>query len=96
MGTGFSNDISYKGILFHIETEDRGPGIPTITTNLFYKGMILYTKRINYSDVIKFERLNELIDELMKRQHRDVLKELFAGKLDKLIEEKLGFRGEGQ
>lgn len=96
MGTGFSNDISYKGMLFHIETEDKGPGIPTITTSLFYKGMVLYTKRINYSDIIKFERLNEVIDELMRKQHKDVLKELFWGKLDSLIEEKLGFQGKGQ
>ncbi|MEM7828554.1 MAG: hypothetical protein QW561_04365 [Candidatus Aenigmatarchaeota archaeon] len=93
MGLGFSNDISYKGMLFHIETEDRGPGNPAIITNLFWKGIILYTKRINYGDVIKFERLGELVLELMKKQHREVISELCSGKLDNLINEKVGFHG---
>lgn len=56
-----------------------------ITTTLFKNGVVVASKKTSYEDIIKFERLEEVVREVMKEQHLSVIKELQNGSYDTLI-----------
>ncbi len=80
MLVGYNNNVTYKGKVYHVQTEDCGLSNPVIVTLLYYKGTILASKKISYSHLIESKDLKENVRELMKTQHKTMLKELVAGK----------------
>jgi hypothetical protein len=90
MLTGFNTNITYKGEVYHIQTEDSGLRNPVITTLLYKGGVILASKKTSYKDLLSdFERLSEdvkdKIKKLMAEQHRAMIEDLFKGKFDSII-----------
>ena len=80
MLVGYNNNVTYKGKVYHAQTEDSGLKNPIIVTLLYYKGTILASKKINYSHLLGSKDIKESVRELMKEQHKAILKELIAGK----------------
>ena len=80
MLVGYNTNVSYKGDLYHIQTEDSGLKNPVITTLLYLKGTILSSKKINYSYITVLPDYKEKIKEIMKEQHKNMIKELVSGK----------------
>ncbi len=83
MLTGFNTDFKYKGIVYHVQTEDNGINNPTIITLLYQGGAILASRKVSYADILKFEKLEVVVRELMENQHKQVIKDLIAGKFSK-------------
>lgn len=79
MRVGFNENISYNGEVYHAQTEDGGLNNPVITTILFKGGAIIVSRRTSYADIIKTDRLDEIVTGLMKEQHRSVLNDLCSG-----------------
>ena len=79
MLTGFNTDFRYKGTVYHVQTEDNGVQNPVIVTLLYQGGAILASRKTSYADIIKFERLDEVVKGLMEEQHKQVIKDLVAG-----------------
>jgi len=79
---GYNHNVKYKGMIFHIQTEDSGVKNPHIITLLFLGGNIIARKKISYADIIKHERLQDVVRELMQEQHKQMLRELKDGKFD--------------
>lgn len=82
MVLGFNHNIRYKGEVFHVQTEDSGINNPHIITLLYRGGTILSSKKTSYADIIKMENLEQVVEELMKDQHKDMLRRLKAGEFD--------------
>lgn len=82
MRVGFNHNIMYKGEVFHIQTEDSGINNPHIITLLYRGGTIISSKKLSYADIIKIENLEQVVEELMKEQHKDMLRGLKAGQFD--------------
>ena len=82
MVVGFNHNVMYKGEVFHIQTEDSGINNPHIITLLYRGGTILASKKTSYADIIKIENLDQVVEELMKEQHKDMLRNLKAGRFD--------------
>jgi hypothetical protein len=82
MVLGFNHNVRYRGDLFHVQTEDSGVATPNITTLLYRGGEIIASRKTNYGDIIKFEGLNQLVEELMKEQHKGMLRSLKSGEFD--------------
>ena len=82
MVLGFNHNIKYKGEIFHIQTEDSGITTPQITTLLYLGGTIISSKKTSYADIIKVDNLEQVVEELMKDQHKDMLRRLKSGQLD--------------
>jgi hypothetical protein len=80
MLVGYNTNIPYKGKLYHVQTEDNGIKNPVIITLLYFKGTILAAKKINYAHLAGSPDHKEKIRELMKEQHKSVIKELIRGK----------------
>jgi hypothetical protein len=82
MQVGFNHNIMYKGEMFHVQTEDSGRANPHIITLLYRGGTIIASKKTSYADIIKVDGLEKVVEELMKEQHKEMLRCLKAGQYD--------------
>ncbi len=82
MVLGFNHNIMYRGEVFHVQTEDSGVEIPNIVTLLYRGGVILCSMKTSYADIIKMENLEEVVEELMKEQHKTMMRRLKSGEFD--------------
>jgi hypothetical protein len=82
MVVGFNHNIRYKGEVFHVQTEDSGIHNPCITTLLYRDGTIIASKKTSYADIVKVEMLSKVVEDIMKEQHKDMLRRLKAGEFD--------------
>lgn len=73
---GFNTNIKYKGKTYHVQTEDSGIANPYIITLLYYQGAILSSKKTNYSYLLGQPDFEDRLRELMKQQHREMIREL--------------------
>jgi hypothetical protein len=79
MLTGFNTDFRYKGTVYHVQTEDNGLNNPVIVTLLYRGGAILASRKTSYGDILKFNKLEQVVREIMEEQHKQVIKDLVAG-----------------
>ena len=87
MVVGFNHNVMYKGEMFHIQTEDSGINNPHIITLLYRGGNIISSKKTSYADIVKMENLEQVVEDLMKEQHKDMLRRLKSGEFDaKLVQ----------
>jgi hypothetical protein len=82
MVLGFNHNIQYKGEIFHIQTEDSGVETPHIITLLYRGGTIISSKKTSYADIIRMDNLEKVVEELMKDQHKEMLRRLKSGEFD--------------
>ncbi|MEI8354895.1 MAG: hypothetical protein WCG31_02165, partial [Deltaproteobacteria bacterium] len=82
MVVGFNHNIRYKGEIFHVQTEDSGILNPFITTLLYRNGTIIASKKTSYADILKVEMLANVVEDIMKDQHKEILRRLKAGEFD--------------
>lgn len=92
MLSGFNNNFRYRGVLFHVQTEDSGVSNPHVITHLFHGGNILSSEKLEYSDKLGLspDALEEEVRALMESQHKAMLKRLQRGLHDSVILERLG------
>jgi hypothetical protein len=79
---GYNHNITYKGSVFHIQTEDSGVKAPHIITLLYREGVILCSQKTSYADILKIDNLETVVEDLMKEQHKDMLRRLKSGEFD--------------
>jgi hypothetical protein len=85
---GFNNNFRYRGMSFHIQTEDSGLGRPHIITHLFADGgRVIKTRRIDYSEHVNGPDCRELVQRMMRDQHRAMAIDLRKGEVDAIIDE---------
>jgi hypothetical protein len=85
MVVGFNHNFRYKGEVYHIQTEDSGVHSPNIVTLLYRGGTILSSNKTSYADIAKVNNLEQVVEELMKEQHKGMLRDLKAGDFDEII-----------
>jgi len=83
---GYNHNVQYRGLIFHIQTEDSGLKAPHVFTHLFHGGVIVSTRKLVYDA----GTVEEGIKLLMQSQHKAVMKELRRGTFDAKIDEYLG------
>ncbi len=79
---GYNTNVPYKGQQYHVQTEDSGLANPFIVTLLYHKGEILRSARTSYAHIIGHPDFETELRELMKTQHREMIKYLITGKSD--------------
>jgi hypothetical protein len=85
--TGFNNNVRYRGMRFHIQTEDSGITRPHITTQLFADGgYVIKSLRTDYAEYVGHPERAALVQRLMRDQHRAMALDLRDGKLDATID----------
>ncbi|BCS54886.1 hypothetical protein GSbR_40040 [Geobacter sp. SVR] len=82
MVLGFNHNVRYRDEIFHVQTEDSGIDHPHFITLLFKGGVILCSKKTSYADILKTENLHAVVEELMKEQHKEMMRRLKSGEFD--------------
>lgn len=82
MLSGINTDIQFKGEVYHVQTEDGGIDNPIVTTLLFKGGAIFSSKKTNYAEIINSPSYQQVVRELMKEQHKNMVRDLTAGKFE--------------
>ncbi len=83
---GYNHNVRYRGLVFHVQTEDSGLASPHLFTHLFHEGVIISSRKLVY-DAGSAE---ESIKSLMQAQHKATLKDLRRGHFDDKIDSYLG------
>ncbi|HEU4579539.1 MAG TPA: hypothetical protein VFS67_14860 [Polyangiaceae bacterium] len=84
---GFNNNVRYRGMRFHIQTEDSGCARPHIITHLFADGgRVIKSIRTDYSEYLDHPDRAALLQRMMRDQHRAMAIDLRDGHLDKTID----------
>lgn len=92
MLTGFNTDIEHDGVVYHVQTEDKGLDSPLILSLVYSGGEILASKRSRYEDLITTGFDEEVLAGRLKRQHRLICAAINAGRLEEL--KRMGTRTE--
>jgi hypothetical protein len=82
--TGFNTDVEHDGVIYHVQTEDKGLKTPLILSLVYAGGAILASKRTPYKDLIAEGFNEELLAERLKRQHTLICAAIRAGRVDDL------------
>src|SRR5262245_29904510 len=90
MITGANTNVRYRGVLFHVQTEDSGRSNPHIISHVYHGGTILGTHKTDYSDRLEAEDLPALVRALIDQQHAAMLEKLNTGGFDAVISQRLG------
>ena len=80
--TGFNTDVKFRGVVYHVQTEDKGPQNPLIETLIYKGGEILASRRLPYADVVKDPNDEPAITKLMEDQHKGMMMEVKRGKYE--------------
>jgi hypothetical protein len=83
---GYNHNVRYRGLVFHVQTEDSGVLSPHLFTHLFYGGTIISTRKLVYDA----GAAEDAIKALMQAQHKAVMKDLKNGAFDEKIDQYLG------
>jgi len=82
--TGFNTDIEHDGVIYHVQTEDKGLDTPIILSLVYAGGTILASKRAPYQDLIAEGFSDEVLAERLKRQHRLICAAIHSGRINDL------------
>lgn len=91
--TGFNTDIEHDGVVYHVQTEDKGLETPLILSLVYSGGAILASKRARYEDLIAAGFSDEALSERLTRQHKLICAAIHAGRIEDL-KRMSGARGE--
>jgi len=83
---GYNHNVRYRGLIFHVQTEDSGVLSPHLFTHLFHEGVIVSTRKLVYDA----GAAEDAIKALMQAQHKAVMKDLKNGSFDDKIDQYLG------
>lgn len=84
MITGFNTDIEHDGVVYHVQTEDKGLGSPLILSLVYSGGAILASKRSPYQDLIAAGFDEEVLSARLKKQHRLICAAITTGRIEEL------------
>ena len=90
MQLGFNTNFRYRGVVFHVQTEDSGRANPHVITHIFHGGNIIASLKHDYSALLVEAELETAVRKLMETQHKSMLKQLSRGEFDRVIGERLG------
>ncbi len=85
MNFGFNSNVRVGSVLYHVQTEDRGPAHPFLDSVVYEAGRVVHKRSSSYQDLLNAtppgDELPQRLNERIAQQHRDVISSLEAGTL---------------
>jgi hypothetical protein len=80
---GFNSDVIYRGLTFHVQTEDWGKNNPFLVSRVYQSGAVIKSVKTSYSEVLHRNQFRdaEAIRMAMREQHQQILDLLISGQL---------------
>ncbi|MBX7222416.1 MAG: hypothetical protein K1Y36_20870 [Blastocatellia bacterium] len=85
MITGFNTDIKHDGVVYHVQTEDKGPENPLLLSLVYVGGHILAAKRTNYAKEQAEGISEKQLQEKLEKQHKLILAIISRGRIQDLV-----------
>jgi hypothetical protein len=82
--TGYNTDVEFGGVVYHVQTEDKGLQTPIILSLVYIGGAILASKRAPYDDLIARGFDEQILVERLQRQHKLICAAVHAGRIEDL------------
>ncbi len=82
--TGFNTDIEHDGVIYHVQTEDKGVETPLILSLVYHRGTILASKRTPYDDLLQSGFDEKILTERLQKQHKLICAAVRAGRIEEL------------
>src|SRR6185503_8388382 len=82
--TGYNTDVEFDGVVYHVQTEDKGLRTPLILSLVYVKGEILAAKRAPYDDLIAGGFDEKILVQRLERQHKLICAAVHAGRIEDL------------
>lgn len=84
MITGYNTDVEFDGVVYHVQTEDKGLQTPIILSLVYSGGAILASKRSPYDDLVAGGFDEQVLADRLKRQHKLICAAVHAGRIEEL------------
>jgi hypothetical protein len=82
MISGHNTDLLHDGVVYHVQTEDKGRSNPVIESFIYVGGQVVVSKRESYADLLEENLGDHEIAERMDRQHRVLMAAIKSGRFD--------------
>jgi len=82
--SGFNTDIEFNGVVYHVQTEDKGVETPLILSLVYTGGEILASKRSTYEDLVAAGFDENVLADRLGRQHKLMCAAIVAGRIEDL------------
>lgn len=82
--TGYNTDVEFDGVVYHVQTEDKGLQSPVILSLVYSGGAILASKRSPYDDLVARGFDEQVLSDRLKRQHKLICAAVHAGRIEEL------------
>lgn len=80
--TGYNTDIKHSDRVYHVQTEDKGLGNPTIESLIYMGGKILTSRQYSYAWMLRQGYDENALQEFVDAQHRKMIRDIRGGKFD--------------
>lgn len=87
MEKGFNSDVIFRGLQFHVQTEDWGRENPFLVSRVYQNGAVVKSMKTPYSDVLARSHFRDpnlfksAISSAMRDQHQRIMDALVSGDL---------------
>ncbi len=81
MISGFNTDVEFQGVVYHIQTEDKGLKSRLFVSLVYDRGTILASKRTSYNDLANGSFDENELAERLQRQHKLICAAVKAGRI---------------
>lgn len=92
MITGYNTDVRRAGVVYHVQTEDKGAGNPLLESLVYVGGQVVAARRSSYSHLLADGGGDAEVVRLMERQHRTMIAAIKGGRFDRKVIDLLGDR----
>jgi len=82
--TGYNTDVEFDGVVYHVQTEDKGLDTPVILSLVYSGGAILASKRAPYDDLVARGFDESVLAARLQRQHKLICAAVHAGRIEDL------------
>ncbi|MGH9867155.1 MAG: hypothetical protein ACREAA_03185 [Candidatus Polarisedimenticolia bacterium] len=80
MITGYNTDVKHDGLVFHVQTEDKGLSNPTIESLIYAGGKIVASRQYSYAWLVRQGYDEKVVQDLLDCQHRKMMRDIHGGK----------------
>jgi len=80
--TGFNTEIKRLGAVFHVQTQDGGPGARCVESLIYKSGRVVSSRKSDYTPFLGSPDLRDRVARLMSDQHAAVIRDIHEGKFD--------------
>jgi hypothetical protein len=80
--TGFNTEVRHRGAVFHVQTQDAGPGGRGVESLIYKSGRVVSSRKSDYTAYLGSPELREKVARLMSDQHAAIIRDIHDGKFD--------------